>query len=87
MNALSQGKFITTKLQSDHPLIILKDLIPFKEIKDIVKRSLVKSRQGNKRDLDHHIRALIVSIYLNISSFRGLVESLDSNLYARFFVI
>ncbi len=85
MNATSQEESITVKLDSNHPLMVLKRLIPFEEIIDTVKKSIVKSSQGRKRDINHHVRALILSIYLNIRSYRELVESLKSNLYARSF--
>jgi hypothetical protein len=49
-----------------------------------VNESLQKDSRGIQRDIDHHIRAMILKMYFNCS-YRGLVEHLVSNFYARNF--
>ena len=77
-------KSISIKLNPSHPLIILKSIVPWDKIKILVKESLSKSNRGLSRNLDHHIRTLILFIYFNCK-YRELVEHLNSNIYARNF--
>jgi IS5 family transposase len=67
-----------------HPLLTLEELIPWKMIQSLIEMDLKKDGRGLSRDLNHHSRALTLLIYFN-STYRELVESLRSNIYARVF--
>jgi IS5 family transposase len=67
-----------------HPLLTLKEVIPWDDLKVLVKESLLKDERGQTRNLDHHLKAMILMMYFN-STYRGLVEHLRSNIYAKLF--
>ncbi len=77
-------QLVINKLDMTHPLIVLKHIIPWNIIKSLISTSLQKDNRGLSRNLDHHIRALILIMHFNCT-YRELIEHLRSNIYARFF--
>lgn len=75
---------LTVLLNPRHPLLMLKEILPWEMIQSLVKEDLKKDGRGLHRDFNHHIRALTILMYFN-STYRGLVECLESNFYARVF--
>ena len=71
-------------LDPNHPISVLKILTPWETLKSLVSESLKKDSRGIQRDIDHHIRAMVLKMYFNCS-YRGLVDRLESDYYAREF--
>ena len=75
---------ITLNIDSSHSLLTLENIIPWELVKSIIRESMLKDNRGLSRDIDHHARALILKMYFNCG-YRGLVEHLRCNFYARIF--
>ncbi len=71
-------------LDPSHPILVLKILTPWETLRSLVAESLKKDTRGIQRDIDHHLRAMVLKMFFNCS-YRGLVYHLESDYYARSF--
>jgi len=78
------GLTMTLTLDEFHPLLVLKEVVEWEKIKSLIEKSLDKDQRGLRRDLDHHVRVMILQMYLR-GSYRELVERLKGDAYARLF--